>query len=175
MRKIMMMEKPKKKPNEIIRLSQEMIEEKLINHFKYHIGESNKTTKENIFEAVVGFKPNIMNSFARFYWFERIEKSIRKLRRTDECFVIKKGGNYFVLQSNFEAGYYKNLCNVAIKRMEEAKIRADDWVEQEKWKDIEVQQPKPKPLVLPEIPNEAEDIQKISFRKRIIKLYKGEK
>ena len=128
--------KKSKEKQETIRLTQPIIEQKLLNHFQYHIGESDKTTKEEIFEVIIGVNSNMVNGFVRFYWWNIIEKIIRKLRRQDRCFIIKKNGNFFVLKDLDEAIYYKNLCDKAINHMENAQVRADDWVDKEKWRNI---------------------------------------
>ena len=128
--------KKSKEKQEIIRLTQPIIEQKLLNHFQYHIGEADKTTKEEIFEVIIGVNSNMVNGFVRFYWWNTIEKIIRKLRREDKCFVIKKNGNFFVLKELNEVNYYNTLCSKAIKHMENAQIRAMSWVENEKWKNI---------------------------------------
>ena len=125
-----------KKKTEVIRLTQPIIEHKLLNHFQHHIGEQDKTTKEEIFEVIIGVNSNMVNGFVRFYWWNTIEKIIRKLRREDKCFVIKKNGNFFVLKDLNEANYYNTLCSKAISHMENAQVRAMSWVENEKWKDI---------------------------------------
>jgi len=128
--------KSSKEKTEVIRLTQPIIEHKLLNHFQHHIGEQDKTTKEEIFEVIIGVNSNMVNGFVRFYWWNTIEKIIRKLRREDKCFVIKKNGNFFVLKDLNEANYYNTLCSKAINHMENAQVRAMDWVEKEKWKGV---------------------------------------
>jgi hypothetical protein len=128
-------EKPKKKKPEL-RITKELIKARLINHFKNHIGEAQQSNKEEIFEAAIGINSFAVNSFARFYFWEAIEKMIRRLRSTDECFVIKKKGNYFVLKEQDEADYYKGVCDKSIENMQKAQDRADNWVANEKWKDL---------------------------------------
>ena len=126
-------QKEEKKPKKITKV---MIQQRLINHFQHHIGERDKTTREEIFQKVIGVNSNLVDSFARFYWWSIIEKEIKQLRRKDKCFVIKKKGEYFVLRDLEEVDYYNELCDKAIKGMESAQIRAKDWVEKQKWRTI---------------------------------------
>ena len=168
-------EKKKQKPKQV-RITQDIIENRLINHFQYHIGEADRTTKEELFEASIGVSSNMLDSYARFYWFEIIQKAIRKLRRTNKCFILKKGKYYFVLQSFEEGNYYKGLCDSSIEKMEKAKDRADDWVETEKWRTMDI----PELDVVPEEvieekiekPNILEDY-KDKLKTKVIKLWEN--
>ena len=169
-------DKKEKKKQEPIIITKEIIRHKLIIHFQNHIGESNKTTAEEIFQIVIGINSYMVNSFARFYWWEQIEKEIRALRRKDIAFIIKKKGFYFVLKEQDEADYYKNLCDKSIGYMESAKDRADSWVENNKWKDFEASK------VDFEIREKSTKTQEEkveddvdSVKRKIIKLWKGEK
>ena len=118
----------------------------------------------------------MVNSYARFYFWEQIEKIIRELRRKDITFIIKKNGNYFVLKEQDEADYYKKLCDKAIEHMENAQIRADEWVEHDKWRDFEkgkVDFEMPRKSAKPTLSKEEQieqDIQKA--KKRLNKLLK---
>jgi len=147
-------EKPKKKAE--LKITKELIKIRLINHFQNHIGEANQSNKEEIFEAVIGINSFAVNSFARFYFWEAIEKMIRRLRSTDECFVIKKKGNYFVLKEQDEADYYKGVCDKSIENMQKAQDRADNWVANEKWKDLGKKKYYPHPIT-PKTPEEKID------------------
>lgn len=129
--------KKEKKKEESFTLNKLIIRTRLLNHFSHHIGEENKTNREEIFQVVVGVHSYKVNGFMRFYWWDIIEKEIRKLRKEEKCFVIKKGGYYFVLKEQDEADYFRKVCDRAIKGMENAQVKADEWVEKEKWKDVE--------------------------------------
>jgi hypothetical protein len=167
-------EKQKEKKKKSIILTNEIIKERLINHFKNHIGEDNKTTKEEIFEIVTGFNVVSFENYMSFYWFERIKKAIRELRSKNICFIILKNGFYFVLKEQDEADYYKKVCDSAISSMENSKIRADNWVENESWKNFNYKQPQKKIL------NTEEKLDKSlkkaeNLKTKVIKLWKGEK
>jgi hypothetical protein len=86
----------------------------------------------------MGINSSAVDSYARFYWFDIVQKIMRKLRREDKCFIVKKDKNYFVLKSLEECTHYKNQCDGAIDKMEKAKIRAEEWVENEKWKNMNI-------------------------------------
>ena len=172
--------KEKQKPKKQLRITQDVIQNKLLRHFQYHIGEQDKTTGEEIFQVVIGVNSNAVDSFARFYWFEIIQKIMRKLRREDKCFIIKKDKGWFVMQSIEECNYYQGLCDNAIDKMKKAKVRAEAWVENEKWKDMKIpseeddedeeQKPKQKPKQKPE---DKIDNYKSSLKTKVIKLWKG--
>lgn len=169
-------DKKKKKP-ETIRITKLIIEQRLLKHFQNHIGEEEKTTQEEIFQATLGINSYMVNSFQRFYFWKSIEEVIRKLRRKDICFVIKKKGCYFVLKNQDESDYYGKVCDKAINGLENAKIRADKWIEQEKWKtfakgsyDEYEEEEKPE--------KSSEEIISDKLNKaktKIVKLWKGEK
>lgn len=164
-------EKPKKKQ---VKITQQLIKNRLLIHFQHHIGESDKTTSEEIFQAVIGVNSAMVDSYARFYWFDIIQSVMRKLRRHDQCFIIRKKGNYFVLKDQEESDYYKGLNDRAIGHMENAKVRADEWVEKEKWRDMNIpedenyEEPKGKKSILP-----PEDSYKDKLKTKVIKLWKG--
>ena len=166
-------DKKEKKKQQPIRITKEIIRHKLIIHFQNHIGESNKTTAEEIFQIVIGINSYMVNSFARFYWWKQIEEMIRFLRRRDIAFVIKKKGFYFVLKEQDEADYYKKICDTSITNMENAKVRADSWVEEEKWKDFEASK---KVDFTPAEKTQEEKVEDDvdNAKRKIIKLYKEE-
>jgi len=126
-----------------IKITKKVIKERLISHFKNHIGKDNKTSQEEIFQVVTGFNSLAFDGFQRFYIWKHIEQTIRELRRQDKCFIIKRKGNYAVLKEQEEADYYKSICDKAIKNMENSKVRADDWVDKEKWREFENSEEKP--------------------------------
>jgi hypothetical protein len=169
-------EKHEKKPKKKVKLTQKVIQDRLLIHFQNHIGQEDKTTSEEIFQAVVGVNSAMVDSYARFYWFDIIQKVMRKLRREDKCFIIKKKEGYFVLKSQSECVYYQGLCDTAIGRMEKAKIRADAWVENAKWKDMKipsedevgVEEVKAEKSILP-----PEETYKDKLKTKVIKLWKG--
>ena len=175
-------EKQKPKKKQTLRITQDVIQNKLLRHFQYHIGEQDKTTSEEIFQVIIGVNSNAVDSFARFYWFDIIQKIMRKLRREDKCFIIKKDKGWFVLQSISECEYYKGLCDSAIGKMKKAKIRAEEWVENEKWKHMKIpsednsenedNQSKPK---LEKLPEEKIDDYKNKLKTKVIKLWEENK
>jgi hypothetical protein len=129
--------KKKKKEQKSVTLNSLEIKSRLQKHFSFHIGEVNATNREEIFRAVTGVSSQMIDGYTRFYWWSIIEKMIRRLRRENNVFVIKKNGNYFVLKEQNESDYFKKVCDKAIKGMEKAQVRADEWVENEKWRDVE--------------------------------------
>ena len=169
-------EKSEKKAKKKIKLTQKVIEDRLLIHFQNCIGQENHTTSEEIFQAVVGVNSAMVDSYARFYWFDIIAQIMRKLRREDKCFILKRDKGYFVLKNQAECIYYQGLCNTAIGRMEKAKIRADAWVEDAKWKtmkipsedEVGIEDPREKKSILP--PGES---YKNKLKTKVIKLWKA--
>jgi len=127
----------KKQKQKSFTLTKSVIRNKLLKHFSHHIGKENRTNVQEIFQVVIGINPNQVESFMRFYWWNVVEKIIRELRRLDRCFVIKEKGNYYVLKEQSEADYFRKVCDKAINGMEKAQTRADNWVENEKWREVE--------------------------------------
>ena len=91
---------------------------------------------EELFSKVLGEDMGSLDSYIVFYWISILNVVIRKLRRDNIMFIIKKYRMFFVLQTQKEANYYKGVLNNDITNLEKAKIRADTWVSQEKWRDI---------------------------------------
>jgi hypothetical protein len=127
--------------------SQAEIDSGVLNHFRFHIGEDEKTTREEVFQQVLGISPYaiddknkpLFDMFKREYWFEKLAESIRRLRRTDRAFIVKKNGKYFVLKTQEEADGYKGVCDSTINKIGRAKDRADSWVKEQKWKKLQSQ------------------------------------
>jgi len=114
----------------------EEIREKIITHFKSHIGEENATNPYSIFSEVMGCKPESLSVYERCYWWDVIQRIIRMLRHENKVFVIVRGSDYFVLKSKEECEYYKRVCRMAIKGMQKSMTRAEEWVRERKWKDL---------------------------------------
>lgn len=167
--------KKKKKKQEAVKITKFMIKIRLLRHFQNHIGKEARTSQEEIFQAVTGVNSQAVNSFARFYFWKSIEETIRRLRRTNECFIIKEKNHFFVLKEQSEADYFRKICERAIEGMNKAELRADDWVEKEKWKKFakmdysdEEEPPKPTPTSDKIIDD------KTDKARRIVKLWKEE-
>lgn len=118
----------------IKRVKQDDMRQSLLEHFKFHVGEDEATDMSEIFQAVIGVNISAIDTLTRFYWEDVVRKVMRALRREDKCFIIQKKGKHFVLKTQDEADYYKNICTSSIDKMEKAKIRADNWVAEGKWK-----------------------------------------
>jgi hypothetical protein len=170
-------EKQKPKKKQTLRITQDVIQNKLLRHFQYHIGEQDKTTSEEIFQVIIGVNSNAVDSYARFYWFDIIQKMMRKLRREDKCFIIKKDKGWFVLQSMDECKYYQGLCDNAIGKMKKAKIRAEQWVQAEAWKHMQIpnEEEVEKPELKEKLPEEKLDDYKNKLKTKVIKLWEGNK
>ena len=143
------MEQKKKQKKKLLVLSslelmslqkrQEILREltqKLKTLFKEHIGEEESLFMKEIFYEVIGEDMNQLDGYLSFYWASILNTLIRKLRASDEIFIIKRSKVYFVMKTQHESTYYKNLMNRDIKNCENAKVRADNWVRNKKWEHI---------------------------------------
>ena len=124
------------KVGEIRFLNNVEVIEKLTKIFKKHIGERNAVNFIDLFELVYGIAPDMVEDYKRFYYWELVVKAAKYLRRSNKVFVIIKRGSMFVLQTREESDFYKDIMDMNIKSMENAKIRADEWVKKEKWKNF---------------------------------------
>jgi len=117
-------------------LIQPIVEKRLVDHFSFHIGEQDSTSKSEIFLSVTGLTWANTEPLYRFFTWGLIHKNMLKIRREDTVFWAKRNGKYFVIKEKSEADYYKNVCSKAIKNMEKSKLRADDWVAKQKWRTL---------------------------------------
>lgn len=72
----------------------------------------------------------------KYTYFDIIRRCIASIRRKGGLFIINKGGKFFVLKTQGEANYYKNLLKRDIASMNKSIEKADEWVEKKKWKNI---------------------------------------
>lgn len=109
---------------------------RLRNIFRKHIGEENSISPVELFEQVYGINPSSLDIFKKTYWWNVLKNVLRQMRSEDTIFVINKGTKLFVLQTVQEAEYFKDKVDRDIERMKSIKIKADEWVESEKWRGL---------------------------------------
>jgi hypothetical protein len=121
--------------DEVIRTIKQ-IREKLIAVFRYHIGKENSITPAELFLEVYGINPAMNDIFKREYFWNVIKAVIRQLRKEEDCFIINNIHNLFVLQSREELKNYEKRINQHIENLENDKIRAREWINKGKWRDL---------------------------------------
>ena len=75
--------------------------------------------------------------FKKYFWKDFILKRIRVLRRTGRCFITCQQRAYFVLKTQGEADFYKDILRREIRAIKGSLHKADEWVKEEKWRFIE--------------------------------------
>ena len=112
------------------------ITERLIKHFREHIGLEESTTPRDIFTAVMKINPEDMSIYKREFWWNIIKRITGSLKKEDILFVIHRGQKWFVLLTEDELDYYKKMQDRHIASMEKSKILATEWVRLRKWENI---------------------------------------
>ena len=112
------------------------IRKRLKNIFKMHIGEEESISPVELFEEVLRVNPNYFDIYKREFWWNVIKNVMRTLRSDGEVFIINKRSKLFVLKSQKESNEYKKVIDRDISNMGKAKVKADNWVKEEKWRNI---------------------------------------
>lgn len=112
----------------------EKIKSKLKKIFKYHIGEANAINPYDLFEAVLGVSPESVDFFKRAYWWGIIKQILKIMKVEGDIFVINKISKLFVLQNKSELIDFERKINTTIENLNDAKMRAREWVRKERWK-----------------------------------------
>ena len=110
------------------------IRERLKVIFREHIGEEDAITPFDLFEKIYQINPEELDIYKREYWWNILKVVIRQLRSENELFIINKRTKLFVLKNQKEADWYKGVIDRDIKNLKGAKVKADNWVKEEKWK-----------------------------------------
>ena len=103
--------------------------------FANHIGEENAIS---LLDLMRKFFPDIdtWEFYKQYTYLSITQKAISKIRRTENVFIINKNGKYFVLKTQQEADFYKNILKKDIIGMNKSIIKADEWIKLEKWKKL---------------------------------------
>ncbi len=104
--------------------------------FSKHIGEENGITIVEVLEKNIGEDYEGFSVWKKYTYIDIFKRCISLLRRKGIVFIINKKGKYFVMKTQKEAEYYKNILRKDIVAMHNSIKRADSWVEQRKWKNL---------------------------------------
>lgn len=113
-------------------MTEKEIREHLRVLFKYHIGQENAISRYNLFLEILNINPYKMDIYKRTYWWKVIDRAIKNIR--EDCFIIRKGSNYFVLKSEDELKYYKKITNTILDNVRRSQTVATDWVVKKRWR-----------------------------------------
>lgn len=103
--------------------------------FAKHIGEENSITIPEILKKHFEDYED-WSVWKKYTYIDILKKGISIVRRQGDCFIINKSGNYFVIKTQDEADYYKNILTKDIVGMKKSIKKADEWVEEKKWKKL---------------------------------------
>ena len=101
--------------------------------FKDHIGEENGIT---LVELLDTFFPENKDwtVWKQYTYMDVMKKAIGVVRRQHGVFIVNQKGNIFVIKRQEEADRYKDILRKDIVGMKKSIIKADMWVQEERWK-----------------------------------------
>lgn len=103
--------------------------------FSKHIGEKNGVLISDLLQK--HFEDyETWSVWKKYTYIDIIKKCISVIRRQGICFIINKNGHYFVVKTQEEANYYKNILKKDIIGMNKSIKKADEWVQKERWKGL---------------------------------------
>jgi len=103
--------------------------------FAFHNGEDNGITIPLLLKKY--FKDyDEWNVWKKYSYIDITKKAIGFIRRKENVFLINKNSLFFVLKTQEEAEYYKAILKRDIIGMKKSIIKADEWVQEEKWKTL---------------------------------------
>jgi len=111
-----------------------IVAEDIMDLMRSHIGKKNAITRVKMFEKVYGLKRSEMKELNQFILTDMLHRSISKLRRRSNCFVVAEligeDWSYYVPTTREEANVYKKQADKRIKSLKELKARADKSIEE---------------------------------------------
>lgn len=107
----------------------------LAKEFSKHIGEEEGISIDEILRKYFEDYEE-WSVWKRYTYFDLIHKCISLLRRKGDLFIINRKRKHFVLKTQKEADYYKNILKRDIIAMDKSMVKADEWVRTKKWKNI---------------------------------------
>lgn len=117
-------------------ITEDAIRKQLFRVMKFHIGEENAISANDLFYNVFKVHWNELDPYKANYLFDILKLIIRKMRWSGQIFFINKKSRYFVLKTQLEAENYKKILDRDIQTMKLAKIKANEWVEKQSWRQL---------------------------------------
>jgi len=108
-----------------------LLKEKFANHIGFENGISLVDLLAELFE-----ESSDWSIWRKYTYLDIIKKCIGLIRRKHGLFIINKENKFFVLKTQLEADHYKDILYRDIAGMKKSIIKADAWVDQEKWREI---------------------------------------
>jgi hypothetical protein len=133
----------KKKKKQMASLIQEPVQEirqtfvkRMKQVFRGHVGEEKSITAYDLFVKFYNVNPEDVEYFRRMFMWSGLKKLLRYMRTRKIAFVIDMKEKYFILQTQREANFYRGMNDSVKERLDKASDRADEWVQDKKWKDF---------------------------------------
>jgi hypothetical protein len=101
---------------------------------EFMIGSKNAISKSELFSTIYETDPRELDVFTREYWGKQLSRAIATCRRDEDPFIVIKDGKYFMAETKDDTTQYKDRCNRNIENSKKAIKRADDWVEEKKFR-----------------------------------------
>lgn len=112
---------------------------KLKSVFRNHIGKEQSISQRDLFEKVYNVDLEYYDSSKIYwiaFWWDILKRTIRELRRTEECFIVCNHTRYYVLETEQELKEFKQMVDKDIKALNETKLKAERWVKNRKFNDF---------------------------------------
>lgn len=115
----------------------EKLRKRLLEIFKFHIGESNAIFSSDLFENIYLEDVSKVDYFKARYLFQLINLMLSKMRMDSSLFVINKHGyKYFVVKTLEEANEFKSRMNRIAKSYIYSGDKCVVYVKKQKWKEL---------------------------------------
>jgi hypothetical protein len=113
------------------------VEKKLFIIFKKHIGKENSISQYDLFLEVYQIKPEEVEIFKRYFWWNVLKDCLRKLRNEGKLFVVsKQSSGLYVLSTKDELLSYERRIDTIINGLYKVKTKAKKWVNEKRFKKL---------------------------------------
>lgn len=114
-----------------------MLEERLVEVFKDHIGADKAISSPNLYWTVYHVLPDTINFYESVYKYNLMKKVLHKLRREMRLFVIIKRNQFFVLKTKDELDKFSKFIDISIIGLNQLRSKAETWVAKQSWSKLE--------------------------------------
>lgn len=135
----LMLKKKKKKMLDLTQVEniEEILEDRIKEAFKGHVGEELAITPYDLFIKIFHKHPEEVDIYKRVFLWNLLMRFLHKMRREKKLFVINKVNHLFVLKTQEESDKFRNRLDRTIEALGRTQDNADEWVQQKKWKVFE--------------------------------------
>lgn len=121
---------------DVFTFEEEIVDERIEAKMRNHIGRKNACTLHDLFYCVYGKKVEDFNPYLSIYLWNYIKKRISYIKKTGGVFIVVRRNTLFVLQTENELKIIKKSIDARINGLYKLRVIADDWVMDEKWRDL---------------------------------------